>query len=304
MPIYKVEKDKLTHIREQKIEFERDIQQLTEKNLDTLLGLEFVSTEFSLHQLRIDTLAYDKENSAFVIIEYKRDRSFSVIDQGYAYLALMLNNKADFILEYNEKTGGNLKRDDVDWSQTRVLFFANSFTSYQMNAINFRDLPIELWEVKIYDNNTILYNQLLAQEAKESIKTVSKNKTISSVSKEVKVYNVEDHLVGVEESTKNLFYGLKEKIFSIKDDIEERPKQNYIAYRTQQAFAYVHLQKNRIKIHLIISKDKLNDPKNISRDVTNIGHHGGGVTEIYLDKEEDLNYIFSLIEQSYKYLLK
>jgi hypothetical protein len=51
MPIYKVDKDMLTHIREQKIEFERDIQRLTEKNLDTLLGLEFVSTEFSLHQL-------------------------------------------------------------------------------------------------------------------------------------------------------------------------------------------------------------------------------------------------------------
>jgi predicted transport protein len=219
-------------------------------------------------------------------------------------LALMLNNKADFILEYNEKTGGNLKRDDVDWSQTRVLFLANSFTSYQMNAINFRDLPIELWEVKMYDNETILYNQLLAQEAKESIKTVSKNKTINSVSKEVKVYTVEDHLAGIEEETRNLFYSLREKVYSIKDDIEERPKKNYIAYRTQQAFVYVHLQKNRIKIHLITPQEKLDDPKNISRDVKNIGHLGGGVTEIFLNNEEELNYVFGLVEQSYKYLRK
>jgi hypothetical protein len=42
---------------------------------------------------RIDTLAFDKESSAFIIIEYKKDRNFSVVDQGVAYLNLMLNNK-------------------------------------------------------------------------------------------------------------------------------------------------------------------------------------------------------------------
>ena len=59
-------------------------------------------SEFELRGLRIDTLALDKESKAFVIIEYKRERNFSVVDQGMAYLNLMLNNKSDFILEYNE----------------------------------------------------------------------------------------------------------------------------------------------------------------------------------------------------------
>lgn len=31
---------------------------------------------------RIDTLAYDNERQAFVIIEYKRSSSYSVFDQG------------------------------------------------------------------------------------------------------------------------------------------------------------------------------------------------------------------------------
>jgi hypothetical protein len=44
------------------------------------------------------------ESGAFVIIEYKKDRNFSVVDQGVAYLNLMPNNKADFILEYNERS--------------------------------------------------------------------------------------------------------------------------------------------------------------------------------------------------------
>jgi hypothetical protein len=58
----------------------------------------------------------DNENKSFVIIEYKIDQSFSVIDQGYAYLGLLLNNKAEFILEYNERKSLSLKRGDVDWS--------------------------------------------------------------------------------------------------------------------------------------------------------------------------------------------
>ncbi len=58
---------------------------------------DFVKSEFQLNDLRMDTLAFDKETKSFVIVEYKKSSTFSVIDQGYAYLALLLNNKADFI---------------------------------------------------------------------------------------------------------------------------------------------------------------------------------------------------------------
>lgn len=300
MAIFNIQNKKLLPIKEKDIDLEKDIQELTEKNLEVVFGLQFVSTEFSLHKFRIDTLAFDKEANAFVIIEYKRDRSFSVIDQGYAYLALMLNNKADFILEYNEKTKGSLRREDIDWSQSRVLFLAQSFTTYQQNAINFRDLPIELWEVKAFDNSTILFNQLLSPEASESIKTITKNKTIENVSKEVKVYTLEDHLNATTEKIKNLFLALREKILALDDSIEERPKKFYISYRTQVAFVYTHMQKEKIKIHLHIGLKKLNDPKKISRDVSSVGHYGGGLTEINLDKAEDLPYVMTLIEQSYQ----
>ena len=79
--------------------------------------------------LRIDTLAYNSESNAFVIIEDKKDRNFSVVDQGMAYLNLMLNNKADFILEYNDKHVQPLKRGEVDWSQSRIIFIAPEFTN-------------------------------------------------------------------------------------------------------------------------------------------------------------------------------
>lgn len=117
----------LNQIKEIPFQLERQIQHLVEANLNTLLGLEFVKSEFtisgSVQRLRIDTLAFDRKNKAFVIIEYKQDKNFSVVDQGYAYLSAMLNNKADFILEYNEARNELLKRSSVDWSQSRVILF-------------------------------------------------------------------------------------------------------------------------------------------------------------------------------------
>ena len=71
------------------------MQTLVESNLQTIFTLMIVRSEIELHGFRIDTLAFDKESKAFVIIEYKKDRNLSVVDQGIAYLNLMLNNKAD-----------------------------------------------------------------------------------------------------------------------------------------------------------------------------------------------------------------
>jgi hypothetical protein len=155
VPIFAIDKGNLKEIPQKSIELEKDIQSLVERNLQAIFGFEFVTSEFELNGLRVDTLGFDKESNSFVIIEYKRDRNISVIDQGYAYLALLLNNKADFILVYNETgEGKRLKKNEVDWSQSRVIFISPSFTIYQRKAIEFKDLPIELWEVKQYSNNT------------------------------------------------------------------------------------------------------------------------------------------------------
>ena len=96
-----------------------------------------------------------------------------------------------------------------------------------------------------------------------------------------------------------LFNSLRDKIISLDDNIEERAKKHYISYRTSSAFLYLHLQQSQIKLHLIVPINKLDDPKKIARDVTRIGHYGGGVTEVVLASENDLNYVFNLIEQSY-----
>ena len=131
MALFEISGEKLSRVKSKPFSLEKEIQQLTENNLYELFSLKFVKSEFPIKNFRIDTLGYDEETNSFVIIEYKKDKNFSVIDQGYAYLSIMLNNKADFVLEYNEKFDKKLKRTDVEWSQSRVLFVAPSFTSFQ-----------------------------------------------------------------------------------------------------------------------------------------------------------------------------
>src|SRR6476619_1115297 len=104
MPIFTNNKGKLELISEAPFDLERDIQTLVEQNMRAIFGLNFISSEFMLNNLRVDSLGYDEESNSFVIIEYKRDKNFSIIDQGYAYLGLLLNNKAEFTLIYNEKS--------------------------------------------------------------------------------------------------------------------------------------------------------------------------------------------------------
>lgn len=178
MSTFQIKNNKFTKIKEKSFDYEKDLQKLVEQNLKEVFGLEFVSgaldKQFYLKNLEIDTLAFDPETKTFVIIEYKKNKSFSIIDQGYAYLALLLNNKAEFILHYNDKKDKNLKKDDIDWSQSRVLFIAKEFTPHQKGAISFRDLPIGLWEVQLMEKDIISFSQIKPAEVQESITKVTK----------------------------------------------------------------------------------------------------------------------------------
>lgn len=299
MALYKI-KQRLEYIKEKPFKLEKEIQDITEQNLKTVFGLDFVKSEFALNNFRIDTLAFDKEANAFVIIEYKRDKNFSVIDQGYAYLSLMLNNKADFILEFNENLDKTLKRNDVDWSQSRVLFVSPAFTNYQREAINFKDLPIELWEVKRFENDTVSFDQIQKAVAQESIKTISKtDNTIDNVAKEIKVYSEQEHLENVTEEIKELYEKLKSAILNF-DNIEVKPKKKYIAFVSGRNVIDIHPQRKALKMWLNMNIGELDDPKKLMRDVSTTGHWGNGDYELQINSDDDLEYILSLVKQSIK----
>ena len=300
MQIYNLEKQtSLEHIKERPFKLERDIQNIFESNLKQILGLTLVKSEFSIKNKRIDTLAYDIQSNAFIIIEYKRSKNISVVDQGFTYLSLMLENKADFIVEYNETLKQNLKRTDVDWSQTRVVFVSTSFTENQKTATNFKDIAIELWEVKRYENNLISVNQIKKSKSAESIKPItSSNKQLDNITKEIKVYSEEDHILNKSDSAVELYETFRDSILNFKEDIEIIPRKKRIAFKGNRIICDILIQKGGIKLWINLKSGELDDPKKLMRDVSNIGHWGNGDYELVVKNTADLEYIMSLIKQA------
>ena len=72
---------------------EKSVQVLFEKNLEALLGVRFLATEYTTtHGGRIDTLGLD-ENGCPVILEYKRASNENVINQGLFYLDWLMDHR-------------------------------------------------------------------------------------------------------------------------------------------------------------------------------------------------------------------
>jgi predicted transport protein len=298
MPTYSTQNKTITQIKERPFKLEREIQQLFEANLETIMDLELVKSEFTIKNKRIDTLAYDRQSNAFIIIEYKRDKNYSVVDQGFAYLGLMLENKADFIVEYNESLQKQLQRNEVDWSQTRVVFVSTGFTENQKLATNFKDLAIELWEIKRFENDTVSITPIKKSKSAESIKPIAgQTKELKAVQDEIKVYTEEEHLAVANEETADLYEKFRDAILNLSDDLILKPKKKTILLRTEaQIVCDILIQKGGLKIYLNKKRTELKDPKGITRDVSSIGHWGNGDYEIKVKDDRELEYILSLIK--------
>ena len=77
---------------------ERDLQKIIEGQMEPLLGVRFLASEFvtdATHRGRIDSLGID-ENGCPVIIEYKRTVNENVINQGLLYLSWLLEHRGEF----------------------------------------------------------------------------------------------------------------------------------------------------------------------------------------------------------------
>lgn len=293
-------KNQLSELKEKPFKLEKEILLLFENNMEILTGLKYIKSEFTIKNSRIDTLAFDMESKAFVIIEYKRERNYSIIDQGVSYLNLMLEYKADFIVEYNETQKHSIKRNEVDWSQSRIIFVSPFFTEFQKQSSNFKDLAIELWEIKRYENNSLIINPIKKSKSAPSIKQIQsdRNSKISKVTNAIKVFTEEDHLDHKSEEVKELYEMYKNAILNLPANIEIEPKKLYIAFKKDKNIADIVLLKKGLKIFINKKSGELDDPKKLTRDVSKVGHWGNGDYELIVEDTHNLEYIMSLIKQA------
>lgn len=299
MNVFQLKQQQLLDLKEVPFKLEKEIQTLFEKNLFQLTGLEFIKSEFSIRDQRIDTLAFDNETNAFVIIEYKRSHNYSVFDQGVTYLNTLLKYKADFVLEYNELLNKTLKKDKVDWSQSKVVFVSPTFSDIQKRAVDFKDINIDLWEIKRFENEIVVINGIAKSKFAPSIKlSASENSTLENISKEIKSYSEEEHLSNISDETIELYNDFKQRVLDLYPDLTVIPLKAYIAFKKDNKnIIDIVMKKNFFKILLNMKKGSLDDPKGLAEDVSEKNHWGNGDYRIILENDNNIEYIMSLIKQ-------
>ncbi len=277
---------------------EKSLQSLIEQHCETFLGVRYVKTEHStgpVHGGRIDTLGLD-ENGCPCIIEYKRSTNENVINQGLFYLDWLLDHQGDFFRLVLEALGREAA-DSIDWSAPRLICIAGDFTKYDQHAVKQINRNIDLVRYRRYGEGLLLF-ELVHSTVAENAGTAPP----ATASSEVTEYTVEQHLEGASGDLVDLYEALEAFILSLGDDVIERPRQNYVAFRRLRNFACVevHPQGGELVIHLNVDPDEVDLEQDFTRDTSNIGTFGTGDLEVRFSTPEGFEKAKPLLERSYE----
>ena len=290
MTFYNINGDKLVPLN---FDRESKLQKLTEDNLEELFNLKGVGSEVSYGDFRLDTLAFSEETNSFVIIEYKNEMSYSVIDQGFSYLSILLNDKKYFIDIYNEKSSKHLDNEEFDFSQTKVMIIAPNFTKFQLKSTEFSNLPIELWKVRLYENGCVSYDKI-KNYSNASIKEVM-TKTLDINLKDLD-FTEEQLLINKSLEVNELYYGLKDRLLFEFDNLDLKIFKTLTSYKVNdKIICTVNFLSNSLKIKFFTKT--LNDYKGKTKSVTGEGPEVN--YSIKLNSEDDFDYFIDLFKQVY-----
>lgn len=275
---------------------EKSLQTLIERNLQSLLGVRFLASEFATgvrHGGRIDTLGLD-ENGCPVIIEFKRATNENVINQGLFYLDWLLDHRAEFKLLVIERLGAE-HADDIDWSAPRLLCVAGGYTRYDEHAVNQMNRNIELIRYRRFGEELLLFELVNATSAE-----VLEEGTPSAGS--VSYRSISQTLTQTQGPLRDLFEELRAYLAALGDDVQEKTLKYYVAFKRIKNFACVELHpaKGCISAFLKVDPATVAIEEGFTRNVSEIGHFGTGDLEITLRSRGDLERAKPLFQESYE----
>ena len=300
MPIFKVSGGKLKKLNALTLDKEKSLQALVEANLTESLGLLFLASEYpTTLGGRIDTLAVDMDGAP-VIIEYKRNKNDTVINQALSYLKWLKTQKAGFFEKLMfDKLGKDVaEKIKLDWQNPRVICIAESYSKFDIDTVEVVPLRIELFRYRYYEGDVFSLDPLNMVESTAPVQVIADSsfkKSTGESSPSVEL--LRNKAVA---SVKELFDQLREEIMALDEAVIEKPTALYVGYRISNNFVEIHIGKNQLRIHL--RPIDYVDPKGMVEKIPE-GYNWTMDRRVYLKSAEDLEYVMGLIEQSYKNVL-
>lgn len=302
LKLFRLDQGKAAELVGTAMALEKSLQTLIEHNMETLFGVRFLASEYSIgikHGGRMDSLGID-ENGNPVIFEYKRAVNENVITQGLFYLDWLMDHRGDFQLLVLERLGADVA---VDWSNPRLVCVAGDFTKYDRYAVAQMNRSIELVRYRDYGG------QLLALEL---VASTTANATAAGQPSGAGSGNgtsgggtsktVSQYYDGAPQPLKDLYDSLEQYLVNLGDDVTKIVNKNYFAFRRLKNFACVevHPQTKKLLVYVKVNPDETTLEKDFTRDVRKLGHFGTGDLEITIGSLEALSRAQSLIELSYE----
>lgn len=278
---------------------ERSLQRLFEANLETLLGVKVLASEYTITDGRIDTLGID-ENGCPVVIEYKRHSNENIINQGLFYLDWLMNHRDSFKILTLDRLGKEAA-DMVDWSVPRLVCIAADFNKYDESAVKQMSRNIDLIRYRLFGEDLLMLDHIATS-------TGSAQQSNNLQSDGVKHYPPKSNKVSVTEQLKSadgeltkLYEDFLDFINSIGDDIQSRQLQMYIAFVRLRNFVCLEVRKQRgvILLYLSLDPNDIQFEEGFTRDMRGIGHYGTGDVEVIISSRETLEKAKPLIKAAY-----
>ena len=315
-------------------ESEAELQKYIGNNPDSIplehikegIKLVILAREFPTNSGPIDALGIDEEGQLYIIETklYKNPDKRKVISQVLDYGAslwkytkdfdefiqkidsfVIRNSKMNLDLFLKESFGINdegveeihtIIKDDISSGNLKFVILMDSLHQQLKDLVqfvnqnsNFTIYPVELEFYKIFDEYEIMIPRIFGADVKKISKFVDRSGPREE----------EFHFAKSEVVTKSLYLKLKEKLMTIGDDVSFIPLKKYIAIKRNTNFIDVLFQKSRIIVYVNLKKSELDDYKNLSRDVTNIGHYGNGDYEFIIENEDQIDYVVEMAKISY-----
>lgn len=286
---------------------EKSLQVQFENNLEALLGVRFLATEFRTGEGgRMDSLGID-ENNFPVVIEYKRSSNENVITQGLYYLDWLVGHKKDFEWLVMERFGKEIAQA-VDWSGVRLICIAGDFQKWDQHAVKQMNRTIDLVRYQRYGDDLLMLEQIASTSAKKAqpASVISQDlgvSTLTPAAKPAKKYKTISQQISESDlHVSDLYSAVSNYLEACGDDVQVKTTDFYIAFRRLKNFECVEVrnQLGRVLVYLKLNPDDCKLVPGFTRDVREIGHFGTGDLEVTISSMDDFDMAKSLFDHAYQ----
>lgn len=308
--------DTVSELQGEAVQVEKSLQKLFEGNLEALLGVRFLASEYSTgpaHGGRIDTLGLDEDGTP-VIIEYKRSVNENVVNQGLFYLDWLLDHRKEFQWLVMEKLGHEAAKA-VDWSAPRLLCIAGDFTRYDEHAVKQIARNIELLRYRRFGPDLLMIELVHApKQARTSSSAQTSAGTNDPIAQSAnalegpaaedkyKTSRIAYRLAQSSVALQDVFGAIRDYLLALGDDVQVKELSYYVAFKRIKNFACLEIypQAKTVAAFLKVDPSSVTLEEGFTRDVTKIGHFGTGNLEVTIRSMDDFAKAQPLFVRSYE----